>query len=55
MKQMEAIPIYVFLKILFSPVNDSSLLLWLDGRHGSNDSQTTIWKDLSGKGNHGEL
>jgi hypothetical protein len=45
----------VFKYTLLSPVVDNSLVLWLDGKHGSNDSRTTIWKDLSGKGNHGEL
>lgn len=49
---------YPYLQIFqdtLSPVVDSSLILWLDGRHGSNDARTSIWQDLSGKGNHGAL
>ncbi|MGI6588606.1 MAG: cadherin-like beta sandwich domain-containing protein [Peptococcia bacterium] len=50
---------YPYLRIFkdtFSPIIDDSLLLWLDGRHGSNDtSERTIWRDISGNANHGTL
>ncbi len=42
---------YPFVK----PVIDDSLVLWLDGSTGNNYEQTSIWKDLSGNGNDGEL
>lgn len=46
----------VFEEPLLSPVVDNSLVLWLEGQHGSNDSAARItWQDLSGKGNHGTL
>ncbi|GEM_PF-3076243 len=44
-----------FKDVLLSPVVDNSLVLWLEGEHGSNDAKTNVWKDLSGKGNHGTL
>ena len=51
----EGYPYLDVFKDILSPVVDSSLILWLDGRHGSNEARTSIWQDLSGKGNHGEL
>lgn len=37
------------------PVVDDSLVFWVDGSTGNNYQKTSTWKDLSGKGNHGEL
>ncbi len=42
---------YPFVK----PVIDDSLVLWLDGTTGNNYEQISVWKDLSGNNNHGEL
>lgn len=42
---------YPFVK----PIIDDSLILWLDGTTGNNYDKTSIWKDLSGSGNDGEL